>query len=94
MKLIKKLARKLLFTKKKKLPSPTFQTEPTTSANSAVEPVITFQQPKLGGYDLDDNKTSEPKKKKPGRPKNINGANTQKTPAKKVTNTPKTAKKA
>jgi hypothetical protein len=94
MKLIKKLARKLLFTRKKKISTPTFQAKPTTSANSVVEPVITFEKPKLGGHDLDDKKASDPKKKKPGRPKNASGANPQKTPAKKVTNTPKTAKKA
>lgn len=54
MKLIKKLARKLLFSKKKQSPTPVFQAKPTTSANSIVEPVIKFEQPKIGGNDLDD----------------------------------------
>lgn len=54
MKLIKKLATKLLFSKKKQSPTPVFQTKPTTSANAIVEPVIKFEQPKIGGNDLDD----------------------------------------
>jgi len=54
MKLIKKLARKLLFSKKKQSPTPVFQAKPTTSVNSIADPVIKFEQPKVGGNDLDD----------------------------------------
>jgi len=93
MKLIKKLARKILFTKKKKLPSPTFQTNPTTSVNSVAEPVISFEKLKFGGTDLDDKKTSEPEKKKPGRPKAAGNSTPKKTPTKKVVNAPKATKK-
>jgi len=98
MKLIKKIARKILFSKKKELPSPIFQTNPTTSVNSTVEPVVSFEKPKLGGIDLDDKyekniKVSEPEKKKPGRPKATGNSAPKKTPIKKVANTPKATKK-
>jgi len=93
MKLIKKLARKILFTKKKEVSSIEFQTHSTTSVNSVVEPVVSFEKPKLGGIDLDDKKVSEPEKKKPGRPKTTGNANVKKTPSKKAASAPKVTKK-
>lgn len=97
MKLIKKLARKLLFSKKKESPAPVFQTKPTTSANAIAEPVIKFEQPKIANSDLDDKKSAPntetcidkvPTAKKPGRPKGQAG-----NPAKKPTaNKPSTSK--
>ena len=97
MKLIKKLARKLLFSRKKQSPTPVFQTKPTTSANSVAEPVIKFEQPKVGGSDLDDKKPAsdtetcldkKPATKKPGRPKGQTSNSAKKPSAKK----PATAK--
>lgn len=93
MKLIKKLARKLLFSKKKQSPAPVFQTKPTTSANAIAEPVIKFEQPKVGGSDLDDKKPAsdtetcldkKPAAKKPGRPKGQNTPAAKKPAAKKA----------
>jgi len=101
MKLIKKLARKILFTKKKQSPAPVFQTKPTTSVNSIAEPVITFEKPKLGSHDLDDKKVQSdtetcldktPIAKKPGKPKGQKSAAGKKPAAKKASPAPKQKK--
>lgn len=96
MKLIKKLARKLLFSKKKQSPGSVFQTKSTTSANAIAEPVIKFEQPKIGGSDLDDKKSAPNTEtcidkpvstKKPGRPKGQGNSGPKKSTAKKQTST-------
>jgi len=89
MKLIKKLARKILFSKKKVTTNvKPFTTAPSTSANAVTDPVISFSQPKVGGHDIDDKPKLEtcidktPVKKNPGRPK----GQTKSAPAKKSAN--------
>lgn len=101
MKLIKKLARKLLFSKKKQSPAPVFQTKPTTSVNSIAEPVITFEKPKLDSDHIGNNKVESdtetcldktPIAKKPGRPKGQKSAAAKKPAAKKASPAPKQKK--
>ena len=98
MNIIKKLARKLLFPKKKKttLNTKLFTTTPTTTANAVADPVISFDAPKIGGYDIDDKKNaphsadkSVVKKKSPGRPKGQGNSSPAKKTATNTANKPK-----
>lgn len=106
MNIIKKIARKLLFPKKKTSTSAApFTTAPATSVNAIADPVISFTAPKVGGHDVDDKPKVKPnaasnnagapqKKKSPGRPKGQTAPVVKKKPANTQANKSKPKPKA